>query len=126
MVSESDADMSSPRSLHHARSVGGAVSAVAAMLAYRCAGAASTQFAMAAGLMTYSALLIHQTQGLIEMHFHIFAALAFLIAYCDWRVPVVAAAVVAVHHVAFYFMQHAGVGAYVVNHNHGFLIVLVH
>ena len=34
------------------------------------------------------------------MHFHIFAALAFMIIWRDWRVPVVAAAVIAVHHAA--------------------------
>ena len=42
--------------------------------------------------MAYSALFISQSHGLIEMHFHFFGALAFLLVYRDWRVIVVAAA----------------------------------
>ena len=38
---------------------------------------------------------------MIEMHFHIFAILAFLLLYRDWRVPVAGAVVVALHHVLF-------------------------
>ena len=45
------------------------------------------------GLMAYSALFISQSHGLIEMHFHIFGALAFLLVYRDWRVIVLAAGV---------------------------------
>ena len=43
--------------------------------------------------MAYSALFISQSHGLIEMHFHIFGALAFLLVYRDWRVIVIAAGV---------------------------------
>ena len=38
--------------------------------------------------MAYSALFISQSHGLVEMHFHIFGALAFLLVYRDWRVIV--------------------------------------
>ena len=63
-------------------------------------GAAVTRFAIGAGLMGYSALLIHESGGVIEVHFHIFAGMAFLLVYRDWRLPVFAAVLVAVHHLA--------------------------
>ena len=53
-----------------------------------------TRLAIAVGFMLYAALLIHESNGMVELHFHIFAALAFLLVYRDWRVPVVAAAVI--------------------------------
>jgi methyl-accepting chemotaxis protein len=79
---------------------GGFISATTWFLARTRPGALETRFAIAAGFMGYSALLIHQSHGMIELHFHIFAVLAFLLVYRDWRVPVVAAAVIAVHHLA--------------------------
>ena len=48
------------------------------------------------------------------MHFHFFAALAFLLVYRDWRVIViVAAGAIAVHHLGFMVLQDAGAGVYV-------------
>jgi methyl-accepting chemotaxis protein len=91
------------------------------------AGATATRFLLGVAFMAFSALFIHQSRGLIELHFHVFASLAFLLAYRDWKVPVVAAGVIAVHHVAFHFLQMAGVGVYLLNHSqHGTLIVAVH
>ncbi|HEY0930535.1 MAG TPA: methyl-accepting chemotaxis protein [Gemmatimonas sp.] len=91
------------------------------------AGAPSTRFLVGIAFMCFSALFIHQAHGLVEMHFHVFASLAFLLAYRDWRVPVAAAAFIAVHHVAFHALQGAGVGVFLLNHSeHGVLIVAVH
>jgi methyl-accepting chemotaxis protein len=91
------------------------------------AGAPATRFLVGVAFMLFSALFIHQSKGLIEMHFHVFASLAFLLAYRDWRVPVTAAAVIAVHHVAFHFLQVAGVGVFLLNHaSHGLIMVVVH
>ncbi|BCN92639.1 hypothetical protein THMIRHAM_04240 [Thiomicrorhabdus immobilis] len=56
-------------------------------------------------LMLYSATLIQTEMGRIEMHFHIFVALAFLLLYKDWLVVVVAAAVGAVHHLLVTYLQ---------------------
>ena len=53
-------------------------------------------------------LMISQTHGLIELHFHVFGALAFLLVYRDWRVIVLAAGAIAVHHLAFDALQTAG------------------
>ncbi|AMW06209.1 hypothetical protein GEMMAAP_18325 [Gemmatimonas phototrophica] len=91
------------------------------------AGVGATRFLIGLAFMAFSALFIHQAKGLIEMHFHIFASLALLMAYRDWRVPTAAAGFIAVHHVAFHILQGMGVGVYVLNHNvGGHLIVLVH
>ncbi len=89
------------------------------------AGEASTRFLIGLAFMAFSALFIQQGKGLIELHFHIFASLAFLLAYRDWRVPVAAAAFIAVHHVAFHIMQGAGLPVYVMNHSMGGLLMVV-
>ncbi|WP_462381438.1 methyl-accepting chemotaxis protein [Pseudomonas sp. Marseille-QA0892] len=62
---------------------------------------------VAAAFMTLSALHINQSEGLAEMHFGIFVLLAFLLYYRDWLPIVVAAAVIAVHHIAFFALEHA-------------------
>jgi len=92
------------------------------------AGAAFTRHAVGAAFMSYSAIFIHQAQGMLELHFHIFVCLAFLLTYRDWQVPITAAAVIAVHHVGFMFMQNAGVGVYAfpLDHHTGFGIVALH
>jgi methyl-accepting chemotaxis protein len=61
----------------------------------------------------FSALFIQESHGMIEMHFHIFAWLAFMALYRDWRAPVIGGLVVAVHHVAFHFLQASGAGFWV-------------
>ncbi|MCX7622541.1 MAG: methyl-accepting chemotaxis protein [Thermomicrobium sp.] len=82
--------------------VGGAVLSGSATLAYPfLAGSRRYRFVVAALLMLYAALLIHLSGGLIEMHFQIFVALAFLIIYYDWLPIVLAAGLIAVHHVLF-------------------------
>ncbi len=56
-------------------------------------------------LMLFSATLIQTQLGRIDMHFHIFVSLAFLLIYKDWLVIVVAAAVGAIHHVVLTLLQ---------------------
>lgn len=56
-------------------------------------------------LMLNSAILIQAQMGRVEMHFHIFVALAFLLAYRDALPVLVAAAVIAVHHVLLTYFQ---------------------
>jgi methyl-accepting chemotaxis protein len=60
-------------------------------------GSLGSRLANASAFMVYSALMIQQTSGMSEMHFGIFALLAFLLYYRDWRPLVAAAAVIAVH-----------------------------
>ena len=77
--------------------------------------------------MLYAALVIHQAQGMIEMHFSIFALLAFLIYYRDWLPIVIAAVVIAVHHLSFHVLQHQGFPVFVFSHeDHGLGIVALH
>lgn len=59
-------------------------------------------------LMLFSAGFIQAQLGRIEMHFHIFVVLAFLLIYKDWLVIVVAAVVGAVHHLVLTQMQLSG------------------
>ncbi|MET3118983.1 methyl-accepting chemotaxis protein [Undibacterium sp. GrIS 1.8] len=63
-----------------------------------------------AATMIYCALHIHQAMGMTEIHFNIFAFLAFLLIYADWRVILMAATVVAVHHFSFDYLQEIGTG----------------
>lgn len=55
---------------------------------------------MTVSLMVMSMIIIMQQYGRLEMHFHIFAALAFLIIWRDFKVILLAALVIAIHHAA--------------------------
>jgi len=85
-----------------------------------------TRITVGIATMVFSALLIHQAHGMIEMHFAIFVLLAFLLYYRDWLPIVMAAAVIAVHHLAFNYLQATGAPVYVFNYGTGFNIVLIH
>lgn len=52
--------------------------------------------------MSFSALLIHLSLGMIEMHFHIFVGISILIGLASPTVILAAAATTAIHHVAFF------------------------
>ena len=56
--------------------------------------------ALAAGfaLLSCSAILVHLSGGLIEMHFHFFVVIGLLTLYQDWQPFLLAIAFVAVHH----------------------------
>ncbi len=69
------------------------------LLAWQRPGAAITRYAVAVAQMAFGSLLIHLTGGRIETHFHIFGSLAFLAFYRDFRVLLVATAVVTLDHV---------------------------
>ncbi|MEL0169759.1 MAG: methyl-accepting chemotaxis protein [Pseudomonadaceae bacterium] len=80
---------------------------------------------VAAAFMVMAALHINQAQGTVEMHFSIFVLLAFLIIYRDWLPIVVATAVIAVHHLAFYALQTREAGVWLAQ-GVTFGLVLVH
>lgn len=73
-------------------------------------GRRSTSLVVASALMVFVALHIHQAAGKTELHFGIFVLLAFLLCYRDWAVVVTAAAVIAVHHLSFSYLQELGFG----------------
>lgn len=73
-------------------------------------GSFLTRSLVATALMVFTALHIHQAAGMPELHFGVFVFLAFLLSYRDWRVIIVAAAVIAVHHLSFNYLQEWGYG----------------
>ena len=64
--------------------------------------------------MFFSALFIHETGGMREMHFTIFVLLAVLIAFRDYIVIIAAAVTIAVHHLLFMYLQMQSAGVYLV------------
>ena len=58
-------------------------------------------FALAVTLVGQTSLLVYALHGhpwQVEMHFYYFVVLAMLSGFCDWRVLVLAAALIASHH----------------------------
>jgi methyl-accepting chemotaxis protein len=107
--------------------VGGTISVGAFVLATRAPGAWLTRAFIALGLIGYSSLFVHESHGLIEMHFHFFGALAFLLVYRDWRVIVLAAGAIAVQHLGFAFLQQQGVDVSLMPDGHlGYGMILIH
>jgi len=106
--------------------VGLIASALPFALARLLPGRLITRLTIGACFMLFSALFIQLTHGMIEMHFHVFATLAFLLMYRDWRVPTMAAGVAAVHHLSFHFLHVAGYPVHLFNHGGGLGMVIVH
>lgn len=88
-------------------------------------GSLLTRNVMGAAFMVFSALLIHQGHGMIEMHFGIFVLLAFLLYYRDWMPIITAAAVIAVHHLTFNYLQASGYPVFIFTQT-GLFIVILH
>ena len=86
-----------------------------------------SRHAMAIGVQLLTALHIHQSFGLIEMHFEIFVLLAFLSYFRDWTVVATGTAVIALHHISFYFLQSGGAPLFIFEEGHvTFSILLMH
>lgn len=100
--------------------------AIPALLVRSASGSLPTRLTIASAFMVFAALHIHLSAGLIEVHFGIFVLLAFLLYYRDWRTVVIAAGVIAVHHVSFYYLQQARFGVYVLPQVDGFGIIILH
>ncbi len=73
-------------------------------------------------LVCFSALLIHLSGGMTELHFHIFSALGVVIMLAEPIAVFVALLVVLVHHVAFFFF----IPMSLINYQAGFGILVVH
>ncbi|WP_292438912.1 methyl-accepting chemotaxis protein [Methylophaga sp.] len=63
---------------------------------------------MTVSLMLMSMILIMQQFGRLEMHFHIFVALAFVIIWRDYRMVLLAASLIAAHHAIAVPLQTGG------------------
>jgi methyl-accepting chemotaxis protein len=87
--------------------------ALAATLSWKAAGdALSTRLTIAVALMGGVSMLVYQLQGhawQVDMHMYFFAALASLVAYCDYRPIVAGTAAVAVHHLLLNFVFPAAI-----------------
>ncbi len=85
----------------------------------------------AISLMTFTIIMIQQNLGRIEMHFHVFIVLSFLVAYKDMRPLSIAALFIAVHHILFNYLQEANVEIFntpivIFNYGCGWDIVMLH
>ena len=105
--------------------VGGGLALGFTALALGAPGALVTRLAAGATLMAMTGLHIHQAMGQSELHFGVFVLLAFLLAYRDWRPIVAGAAVIALHHLSFNYLQIADAGVYCFT-KPGLVIVLTH
>ena len=99
--------------------------AIPTLLIYRAPDSLLARATVGAATMIFCGLNIQQAHGMTELHFGIFAMLALLLCYEDWRVIVVAAAVIAVHHLLFSYLQQTG-HAMICMPQPGMGLVLVH
>jgi len=106
--------------------LGTAISAAGTLASRLASSSVATRLLMGGALMIYAALLIHQAHGATEAHFGIFVLLAFLLYYRDWKPIVLAAGLIATHHVLFYYLQLNGAPVFVFQHTHMPMMVLVH
>lgn len=100
--------------------------AVPALVYKMAPGSLASRLTVAFALMVFSALNIQQAGGMIEAHFSIFVLLAFLLYYRDWRPIIAAAALIAVHHLSFNYLQAAGLGIYLFESGPSIKVVLIH
>ena len=89
-------------------------------------GTLISRLAMASAFVIQIAIQIQVSRGMIEIHFGLFAVLAFLLAYRDWRPIVFAAGLIAVHHLACNFLQAAHWDVWVFRNGADFGVVLLH
>jgi methyl-accepting chemotaxis protein len=106
--------------------IGVPAAAMSAFLTWARPGSLLTRNAIAASLMVFAGLEIHQAHGMAELHFSVFVLLAFLLVYRDWRPIITAAAVIAVHHLSLDYVQRDGGSVWVFATRGGFGIVLLH
>lgn len=89
-------------------------------------GTLMSRLTMAGALIIQIAIQIQASHGMIEMHFGLFAVLAFLLAYRDWRPIVFGAALIAVQHLVCNFLHAAQFDVWIFHHGENFGIVLLH
>jgi methyl-accepting chemotaxis protein len=105
--------------------VGVALLALGAGAVVSARGSVASRVVLACCLMGMTALHIQLGRGTLEFHFGVFATLAVLLLYRDWRPVVAAAGLIAVHHVAFDRLQAGGAGVYCLAQP-DFMKVMVH
>ncbi len=83
------------------------------------------RIACALAMMIFSALYIHQSRGMTEMHFHVFVGLAMLLLLRDARAIIAAAGLIAVHHVAFAVLQALSLPIFIYTTDMNFVLLTV-
>lgn len=89
-------------------------------------GGLLTRLLFAVILMGFSALFIQLGEGETEYHFSVFVFLSALLAWRDWRPLLLGAAVIALHHLGFNYLQQHDLFGVVVFMHPGFHMVLMH
>lgn len=110
---------------------GGIICAIAYAAQKYLSDTAYPRIIMGTCLMLFSALFIQQNLGRIEIHFHIFAALALLIRYKDIKPLLAAVVTIATHHIALNYCQEFNVSLLgsplvIFNYGTGLDIVILH
>jgi diguanylate cyclase len=82
--------------------------------------------AASASLLTASALLVHLSNGAIEMHFHFFVLVPLLALYQDWVPFLVSVGYVVVHHLAVGLLEPASVFNHAAGQQNPLLWALIH
>lgn len=106
--------------------IGLPAAAVPIFLSFLVPASRLSSSAFGAGFMVLTGLMIHQGHGYLEIHFFVFVLLAFMLFYRDWVPVIVAAAVIAVHHLTFDLLQYWNYPVYVFENKTGISIVLIH
>ncbi|MBS1969159.1 MAG: hypothetical protein JSU04_02565 [Bdellovibrionales bacterium] len=85
--------------------LGGVISSLPLYFSFARPGENFGGYVIGVAQMCFSALIIHLMGGRIEAHFHVFGSLAFLATYRNWRILVLASAVIILDHFirGFYF-----------------------
>ena len=73
-------------------------------------------------LLSFSALLIHSSRGMTEMHFHIFSSLGLLIILAQPMAVIFALLTVVLHHVGFFFLLPSSL----INYQASFSVLIIH
>lgn len=110
---------------------GGLIYGVARLVFFLNPGTVLSRSVMGVAFMGFSLIFIQQHLGRIEMHFHIFVAIAFLLRYKDITPLIAAAAATALHHGLFNFAQDmemaiAGTPIMIFDYGCGWDIVALH
>ncbi|WP_373034856.1 ATP-binding protein [Sulfurimonas sp.] len=95
------------------------------------AGTQTYRYVLALVLLTFSIIMIQQSLGRIEMHFHIFGALSFLVIYRDHKTISLGSIFTILHHLLFNYLQQHNIYVFdtpivVFNYGCGLDIVLLH
>ena len=112
--------------------VGGGLLSAITYYSYRSfKGTQNFRYVVTLVLLTFSIIMMQQSLGRIEMHFHIFVALSFLVIYKDYKILSLGSIFIILHHLIFNYLQEYNVVIFdtpiiIFNYGCGLDIVLLH